>query len=157
MLITALLLLHGVMAIVLLGAVTHQALAVTSSTSDRSTMMARFRTVDPAGYTNSVVILFVATTILGAILYPQYRIVVRPALEAVDFRMANGVFEMKEQFVALALGMLPGYWSCWKRGTEPAYALLRRCLTWFIALVAWWGFFVGHILNNIHGLVPWTA
>jgi len=157
MLITTLLLLHGLMAIVLLGAITHQALAVSATTADRSTMTARFRTVDPAGYTSSVIILFVATTILGAILYPQYRIVVRPALVAIDFRAANGAFEMKEQFVALALGMLPAYWSCWKRRGEPAFTLLRRCLTWFIAIVAWWSFFVGHILNNIQGLAPWTA
>ncbi|MEY4878835.1 MAG: hypothetical protein RJB62_303 [Pseudomonadota bacterium] len=157
MLITFFLLLHGLMAIVLLGAITHQAFAVSLQTADRSTMTARFRSVDPAGYTNSVVILFALTSLLGAILYPQYRIVVRPALVAIDFRAANGAFEMKEQFVALALGMLPAYWSCWMRAKGPEYVVLRRCLTWLLTVIAWWSFFVGHILNNIQGLSPWTA
>ena len=30
----------------------------------------------------------------------------------------------------------------------------RRYLTWLLAFVVWWGFIVGHVLNNIRGLLP---
>jgi hypothetical protein len=156
MLITTLLLLHGLLAIVLLGALTHQALALVGSRG-RETLSARFRAVDPAGYTNTIVILFVLTSAVGAVLYPEYRLTVRPVLATFDLRAANGAFEIKEQLTALGLLMLPAYWSSWKRVKGPESALTRRSLTWLIALAAWWSFFVGHILNNIQGLSPWTA
>lgn len=156
MLITALLILHGLLAIVLLGALSHQALALTG-TGGRGTLSARFRAVDPGGFTNTIVILFVLTSLVGAFLYPQYRLTVRPVLEMFDLRAANGAFEIKEQFTSLGLLMLPAYWSSWKRATGVEYSLLRRSLTWLIALFAWWSFFVGHIMNNIQGLSPWTA
>lgn len=157
MLIMSFLVLHGLLAIVLLGAVSHQALALIGNTTDRSTLTKRFRSVDPSGYTSTIVILFVGTSVLGAVLYPQYRLIVRPVVESLDLRAANGLFEIKEQFTALALGMLPAYWSCWKRMSGPEYIMLRRVLTWLLAVFAWWAFFAGHILNNIQGLSPWTA
>jgi hypothetical protein len=156
MLITATLLLHGLMAIVLLGALSHQALALVGR-GGRETLSTRFRSVDPGGYTNTIVILFALTSLAGAFLYPQYRLTVRPVLEMFDLRAANGIFEIKEQFTALGLLMLPAYWSSWKRAKGSEYFLLRRSLTWLIAFFAWWSFFVGHLLNNIQGLSPWTA
>jgi hypothetical protein len=156
MLIVTVLILHGFLAIVLLGAISHQAFALTGSGA-RGTLSARFRSVDPSGYTNTIVILFVTTSLLGAVLYPEYRLTVRPVLENFDLRTANGAFEIKEQFTVLGLLMLPAYWSSWKRVANAEYALLRRTLTWLIAFFVWWSFFVGHVLNNIQGLSPWTA
>jgi len=156
MLITSLLILHGLLAIVLLGAVSHQALALIGH-AKRDTLSARFRAVDPAGYTNTVAILFFLTALLGAFLYPEYRLIVRPVLENYDLRAANGAFEIKEQLTALGILMLPAYWSSWKRPRGDEYSLLRRSLTWLLAAFAWWSFFTGHILNNIQGLSPWTA
>ena len=69
MLITSILILHGLLAIVLLGAISHQALAVLGG-AGRETLSTRFRAVDPSGYTNTVVILYAATFFAGAILYP---------------------------------------------------------------------------------------
>lgn len=148
----ALLMLHGLLAVALLGVITHQAFAVLKPPVDRGSMTRRFRAVGAAGYTTSVVPLFVVTACLGALLYPDYRLLVRPVLAATDLRSANGVFEIKEQLAALGLGMLPAYWALWKQPLTLSYASARRGVTWFLAFVVWWNFLVGHLLNNMQGL-----
>jgi hypothetical protein len=149
--ITALLILHGLLAVALLGAVTHQALATTRPMKTPS-FIARYRAVAAAGYANAVVVLFIVTSIGGALLYPQYRLEIRPTLEDLDLRAANGVFEVKEHLAAIGLGLLPAYWFFWRQplGTEGLIA--RRYLTWLLTFIVWWNFLVGHILNNIKGL-----
>jgi hypothetical protein len=65
------------------------------------------------------VVLFALTTLGGALLYPQYRIDVRPALEDMQNSAANGVFEIKEHLGAIGLGLLPMYWLFWQRPLAP--------------------------------------
>ena len=65
-------------------------------------------------YANTIVILFVVTACIGAILYPTYRLAVRIVLEDLRISTATGLFELKEHFVALGLGVLPAYWYYWK-------------------------------------------
>ena len=149
---TVLLIIHGLLAVALLGAITHQALAVLRPPHDRASMTRRFRAVEAGGYASSIVPLFVVTTFAGAVLYPEYRILVRPILESMDLRAANGAFEVKEQFAALGLGMLPAYWALWKEPLGPEYAGARRGVTWFLALVVWSNFLIGHVVNNVQGL-----
>jgi len=36
----------------------------------------------------------------------------------------------------------------------PEQATARRYLTWLLAFIVWWSFLVGHVLNNIKGLLP---
>ena len=36
----------------------------------------------------------------------------------------------------------------------PEQAAARRYLTWLLAFIVWWSFLVGHVLNNIKGLLP---
>jgi hypothetical protein len=101
--------------------------------------------------------LFVVTAIGGALLYPQYRIDVRPALEDMRNAAANGVFEIKEHLIAIGLGLLPAYWQVWRQPDDAQRAeaaSARRALTWLLAFFVWWGFIVGHVLNNIKGLLP---
>jgi hypothetical protein len=160
--IVVLLLLHGLLAVALLGAITHQALSVLplAATNGRRTFIDRFRGVNAPAYATPIVFLFVVTAIGGALLYPQYRIDVRPALEDMRNSAANGVFEIKEHLIAIGLGLLPAYWLVWQQpdstqgaqGAEAASA--RRALTWLLAFFVWWGFIVGHVLNNIRGLLP---
>src|SRR5882672_3770297 len=109
--ITALLLLHSLLAVALLGAVTHQAFAAVARRAEarKSSFMARFRTTDAAAYRNAIVILFATVSLIGAILYPNYRNVVRPMLQSLDLRAANGSFEIKEHLSAIGLVMLPAY------------------------------------------------
>jgi hypothetical protein len=150
----ALLILHGLAAVALLGALTHQALAAAARTdSRRRSFLSRFRVTDGALYSNAVAILFIVVMALGAVLYPQYRLSVRPMLQTMDMRGANGVFELKEHFSALALLMLPAYWAVWRQPFLPEYRIARRWLTWAMAGSVWWNFVVGQALVAIKGIV----
>jgi hypothetical protein len=151
--ITTLLILHGLLAVALLGAITHQALSTAKrvSVAERS-FIDKFRSVGAASYSNAIVVLFVVTCIGGALLYPPYRLDVRPTLEDLDLRAANGVFEIKEHLAAIGLGLLPAYWFFWRQPLSVEGVVPRRYLTWILAFVIWWNFLVGHILNNIRGL-----
>jgi hypothetical protein len=154
--IIVLLIVHGLLAVVLLGAITHQALSLApgaAAVGSRS-FVGRFRNVNPGAYTNAIVVLFVITAIGGGLLYPQYRLDVRTALEDMQMRAANGVFEIKEHLAAIGLGLLPTYWLFWRAPLAPEQALARRSLTWLLAFIVWWNFLVGHVLNNIKGLMP---
>jgi hypothetical protein len=150
--ITALLILHGLLAVALLGAITHQALATTRRPATRPSFVARYRAVAASGYANAVVVLFIVTCIGGALLYPPYRLDVRPTLEDLDLRAANGVFEIKEHLAAIGLGVLPAYWFFWRQPLSADGLIARRYLTWLVAFIVWWNFLVGHVLNNIRGL-----
>ncbi len=151
---TALLILHGLFAVALLGAVTHQALAASVPRNERRarSFFSRFRTTDASAYGTPVVVLFVAVMIMGAVLYPRFRLVVRPLLQDLDLRAANGAFELKEHFSALGVLLLPAYWACWKQPLERSYDGARLWLTWIVALTVWWNFIVGQLLVSIRGL-----
>jgi hypothetical protein len=148
---TALLLLHGLLAVALLGAITHQAFARPVGQRRSTSFVARYRGVGAGTYSSIVIVLFVLTTILGALLYPSYRTLVRPALEMADLRAANGSFEVKEHLAALGLLMLPAYYAAWS-GIDPHFEPVRRILTWLLAAIVWWNFLAGQVLNNIRGL-----
>jgi hypothetical protein len=154
--ITILLIIHGLMAVALLGAITHQALSVAAagSTSGRRTFFARFRNVNGPAYAGPIVVMFFVTAVLGGLLYPAYRIDVRVLLEDTNSRSANGIFEIKEHLVAVGLGALPAYWLSWRTPLSPEFATTRRYLTWILAFFVWWAFLVGHVLNNFKGLLP---
>jgi hypothetical protein len=155
--IVVMLILHGLLAVALLGAITHQALSVLTiapPANGRWTFVDRFRSVDATAYATPIVVLFALTAIGGALLYPQYRTDVRPALEDMQNSAANGVFEIKEHLVAIGLGLLPVYWQFWRKPHRPETAGARRYLTWLLAFFVWWSFIVGHVLNNIRGLRP---
>jgi hypothetical protein len=154
--ITVLLIVHGLIAVALLGAVTHQALSVARRVPAPAArvFIDRFRGVGAAHYTNAIIVLYVLSTVLGALLYPQYRIDVRPTLEDLQLRSANGVFEIKEHLAAIGLGLLPAYWWYWRSPGKADDGGARRFLTWILAFLVWFNFLVGHVLNNIKGLLP---
>lgn len=152
--ITVLLIVHGLLAVALLGAITHQALSVVAPSAGNRSFVARFRRVNAAAYAGPIVVLFLLTALGGGLLYPQYRIDVRTTLEDLQLRSANGVFEIKEHLVAVGLGLLPAYWLFWRTPLAADQAQSRRYATWMLAFVVWWGFLIGHVLNNIKGLLP---
>ncbi len=156
MMTTVLLIVHGLMAVALLGAITHQALSVLPlrTTTGHRSFVSRFRSVNAPSYAGPIVVLVAVTALLGGLVYPQYRIDVRPTLEDMQLRAANGIFEVKEHLVALGLGALPAYWLSWRTPLAPKEAQTRLYLTWLLAFVVWFGFLAGHVLNNIKGLVP---
>src|ERR1043166_247866 len=149
--IQVLLILHALVSVTLLGAISHQALSVARKkpvTASRN-VVDRFRGVNSMAFTNTVVLLFGAASLLGGLLYPRYRVDVRPALEDMQLRAANGVFEIKEHFAAVGLGLLAAYWRVWREPGDPRCAHARRYLTRFLAFIVWWNFLVGEVLNNI--------
>jgi hypothetical protein len=156
--ILVLLLIHLLTALALLGAITHQAFSVgrrkPKASGSSQHIVDRFRGVHSPAFTNVIVLLFFVTFIVGGLLYPRYRIDVRPTLEDLQLRAANGIFEAKEHFAAVGLGLLPAYWLFWRPPLVLEYAATRKYLTWILAFVVWWNFLVGEVLNNIRGLFP---
>lgn len=106
--IVFLLIVHSLLAVALLGAITHQTIStwVPASCGAADSFIARMRAVPPTSYVNAVLVLYALTALLGAIIYPSYRLNVRIVLEQMQLYIPNGAFELKEHFVALGLGML---------------------------------------------------
>ncbi len=91
--IQVLVLLHVLVSAALLGAITHQAFSVGRRPNPSSTFVDRYLGVNSPTFTNTVVLLFAVTALLGGLLYPRYRVDVRPTLEDLQLRAANGLFE----------------------------------------------------------------
>jgi len=150
--IVVLLIIHALLAVTLLGAITHQTISVLLPLRKTAgSFVGRMRAVPAASYVNAIIVLYLATAILGGIIYPSYRLSVRIVLEQLQLWKANGAFELKEHFVAVGLGMLPAYWYFWRQPLAADYARTRAVLTSILAFIVWWSFLVGHILNNIRG------
>jgi hypothetical protein len=154
--IQLLLILHVLVGAALLGALTHQSFSVAKArpTAPGRGFVGRFVGVNSPTFTNTVVLLFAVSVVFGALLYPRYRIDVRPILEDMQLRAANGLFETKEHFAAVGLGLLPAYWVAWRPPLTLEYAVTRKYLTWVLAFISWFNFLVGELLNNIRGIYP---
>ncbi len=152
--ITALLLLHGLMAAALIGAITHQTLgAWWPPPKPGGSLVTRFRAVNTAAYTNAIILLFVIEVFVGGvILYPEYRINARLSLEDYRLLVPLGLFDLKEHFSTIALGLLPAYWYYWRQTSVDRNVGVRKFITAFICFVVWWNFLIGHFTNNIRGL-----
>ncbi len=147
--------LHVLVSVALIGAVTHQAFSVARKpVAGPQGFVARFRNVNSMTFTNAIVLLYFVSSILGGLLYPRYRVDVRPILEDLQLRGANGLFEIKEHFAAVGLGMLPAFWLVWRPPLALELQQARKYLTWLLAFTVWWNFIVGELLNNIKGLYP---
>jgi hypothetical protein len=149
---TALLILHGLVAVALLGAITHQTLAAWASSSARPrSFFGRFRAVQPAGYTNAIVGLYLGTALLGAIVYLYFKVDIQPDLERDRHWHALGFFDLKEDFVAIGFGLLPAYLMSWRRPFAKEHGRTEAALTTILGLIVWWSFLVGHVVNDIMG------
>jgi len=149
---TALLILHGLVAVALLGAITHQTLAAWAPSGARpSSFFGRFRTVPPAAYTNAIVGLYLGAALLGAIVYLYFKVDIQPDLERDRHWHALGFFDLKEDFVAIGLGLLPAYWISWRWPFADKRGRTEAALTTILGFIVWWGFIVGHVMNDIMG------
>ncbi|MGA2893190.1 MAG: hypothetical protein ABSE22_09990 [Xanthobacteraceae bacterium] len=149
----ALVITHGLLAFLLLGAITHQVVSVWAPVrSGAANFVARFRAVGSAHYVNAVIVLYLATAAMGSVIYTNYRISARLTLEQGHYWKSFGAFELKEHFIAIGLALLPAYWYFWRPSIETNDARTRRLLTTLIALIVWWAFLAGHVANNIRGL-----
>ena len=153
---TILFLIHGLLAVTLLGALTHQAASALlpvhrPAKPGGSSIITRFRAVPGTGYATAVCVLWALTFIMGAWIYVKYRVAIRIPIERAGFWKTQGVFELKEHVVTIGLGLLPAYWYLWKNANAPAYATARKMVTFVLALFCWFGFLVGHVVNNVRG------
>lgn len=153
---TILFTIHALLAVALLGALTHQAMSVLmpvrqGAGAGPGNFVTRFRAVQGAGYATAVCVLWIATFIFGAWIYAKYRIYVRIPIEAQGFWKTQGVFELKEHLATIGIGLLPVYWLFWKDARNPEYDSARRWLTVTLAGMCWYIFLVGHIVNNVRG------
>lgn len=144
---------HGLASVALLGALTHQAMAVcrTANAPAADTFVARFRGVAAQRYAGAVCVLWVITFVFGAWIYTKYRIHVRVPIEHEGFWKTLGAFELKEHLTTFGLAALPLYWYLWKHARTGAFDSARKWLTVWLAGVCWYAFVVGHLVNNVRG------
>jgi len=148
-LIGVLLVVHDVVATALLIAISWQAATVWLSQNTHKVLLPNF-VRGGVSLSDAVAILILTVVCLGGVLYPTYRISVHPYLELHNLRVANGAFEIKEHFAALAILMVPAYRQAW--GTSAAELVLnRRALTTLMCGMIWWNFLAGHLMNYTAG------
>src|SRR5262247_4760186 len=149
---TTLLIIHGLLAVALLGAITHQAVSVWMPVRSKAgNFVTRFRAVASTSYVMAIIVLYVVTFVMGAWIYTQYRFTSRLALEQLRFFKTVGVFEVKEHLATIGLVLLPAYWAFWRRPLSADYAEVRKQITLFLAILVWANFLIGHIVNNARG------
>jgi hypothetical protein len=140
------------MAVALLGALTHQALSVGWPAKKRTgSFFNNVRAVSSTSYTNAVIVLFLITACFGAVIYPAYRLGIRVVLQDYRMHVPEGSFELKEHLATIGLGLLPAYWYFWRKPLAANVAFTRAALSIILAIIVWWNFLVGHVLNNIRG------
>lgn len=148
----AMLIFHALLAVALIGALTHQALSVWwPATGGNRSFFGNFRAVRAAVYTKGVIVIYIVTATMGGVIYPIYRTGARVALEELRMNTPLGFFDIKEHYIAIGLGMLPAYWYYWKQPLSQEHAQARAMITGILAIAVWWSFLVGHILNNLRG------
>jgi hypothetical protein len=149
---TTLLIIHGLLAVALLGSITHQTAAAVWPATSKASFISAFRGVAGTRYTVANIVLYVVIVILGAVIYPTYRLAVRPYLESAQLFTINGTFELKEQFVTIGLGVLPFYWWIWRGPLDTKLAIARAAITALLCFIVWYSFLVGHVVMNVRGL-----
>jgi hypothetical protein len=151
--LVARLIIHGLLAVALLGAITHQLTGLLARPSARSQgFWGRYAAVRPERFTRTIMVLFLFTLGFGATIYPSYRVDVRVPFEEMSLGWAVGLFEIKEHIAGLGLGTLPLYGYVWRPGFNEGCRLDRPMLTLFMGAIVWFDFIVGHVLNNMRGL-----
>ncbi len=152
---TLLLIAHGLLSVALLGALTHQAMAVLRSkntaVSGTPNFIRRFSAVAAPAYVNVVCALWVLSFILGGWIYSEYRIAIRIPMEQQELFKTVGAFELKEHMAVFGLGLLPYYNYLWKNSVSTSEESARRWVTVFLAAACWYTFLAGHIVNNARG------
>ncbi len=151
--ILTLLMAHMLISVVLIGAVSHQAFSLWRPTAASGrNIVTNFRAVRGSVYTNAIAILYVLTTIGGAIVYPAYVLDAKKPLTDMSLNLAIGAFEVKEHFAIIGLAIIPAYVAYWRKAADDQDLFTRKVLTVMVAGFVWWNFMVGHILTDLRGI-----
>ncbi len=148
---TTLAILHGLVAVGLLGAITHQTLAVwaPSGVPPRN-FFTRFRAVPSAAFANAIIVLYLISALLGSVVYLYFKVHIQPTCNATVIGRHWASLISKKTFwpsalaCCLHIGFAGG--GPWR---ERGWA--RAALTAVLAFIVWWSFLVGHIMNDIMG------
>ena len=151
-LVTVLLILHGLCAVALMGIVTHQAIAALYPVKAVDGFVSAYRAVSAARFTNALIVLYIVTFVLGSVIYPAYRVSSRIWIETARLWPISGMFELKEQALAIGLGMLPFYWLVWRDPRDPETRTARIATSSILCVAVWYSFITGHVVNNVRGL-----
>ena len=145
---------HALMAVAVLGALTHQAASVLAPVrqgAGATGFVVRFRAVQGSAYATAVCVLWIVTFLFGAWIYTKYRTDIRGTIEEMGFWKTQGFFELKEHLASIGLGLLPAYWYFWKNARDARFDSVRKWLTVTLAGMCWVMFLVGHVVNNTRG------
>ena len=154
---TILAIIHALLAVALLGALTHQAAAVLAPPRAGAAggFVTYFRSVSGPRYATAVCLLWVLAFIFGGWIYSRYLFHVRIPIEQLELWKTLGAFELKEHLTTIGLGLLPIYWHIWKNARNvantAAYDSARKWLTVVLAAICWYAFLTGHVVNNVRG------
>jgi hypothetical protein len=150
---TILFIVHALLAVALLGGLTHQAVAVLAPARNSAAggFVTRFRSVSARSYAGMICLMWILAFVFGGWIYTKYRIYVRVPIEQQGLYKTLGAFELKEHLVTIGLGLLPIYWYLWKHVRNADYDSSRKWLTVVLAAICWYGFLTGHVLNNVRG------
>lgn len=151
----AILLLHGLCSLFLVGALSHQAAATwrrAPLAGRPAGVVAGFAAVRAPLYARAIAISYVLTMVLGDVVYGPYRVDVKTMLFDLQLWPWNGVFEIKEHLVALGFFLLLPYLALWRLPLDAAQARSRRLLTCLLAAIVWYALLAGHLLNNLKGV-----
>ena len=145
---------HALLAVALLGALTHQAASVllpVRQAAGPTGFVTRFRAVQGTAYATAIGVLWVVAFIFGAWIYTKYRTDIRGPIEEMGYWKTQGFFELKEHLATIGLGLLPAYWYFWKNARRSEYDSVRKWLTITLAGMCWFIFLTGHTVNNVRG------
>ena len=150
---TILFIVHALLAVALLGALTHQAAAVLAPARAGAAggFVTHFRSVSGPRYAAAVCVLWFLVFIFGAWIYTRYRFHVRILIEQEALFKTLGAFELKEHLTTIGLGLLPVYWHLWMNARNAAFDSARKWLTVVLAAICWYAFLAGHVVNNVRG------
>lgn len=145
-----LLVLHAGGSIVLIGAATHHALQM------RHYLRGRFgREKLEKTYAKVVSVAYVVTFVLGALLYPSYRVHVRAYhLDHLAPAFAE-LFDVKETYASLALvvAVALGALACTLRPAEtPALVRVYAVMSFVVCAVVWFNVVAGILVVSVRGV-----
>ena len=145
-----LLLLHAGAAIVLIGAATHHALQM------RHYLRGDFRRVAlEKTYAKVVSVAYVVTFLLGAMVYPSYRVQVRGLYLDRYAPAYSGLFDMKEVYASLTLTVAVGLGALaftLRPAESPALARVYALMSLLVCAVVWFDVIAGLLITSVRGL-----
>lgn len=142
--------LHTAGSVVLLGAATHHLLLMRFYVRGRFERIALEKT-----YAKVTAVAYTVNFVLGALLYPTYRVHVRGYhLDRFAPRYA-GFFDVKETYAALALLLAAGLGVlayAWRPREEPHLAPVVAGMSLVVCAVVWFNSIVGVLVMSVRGI-----